>query len=121
MNRRTFHDITSLPDAWLVAAVRRDPPDEASLDVLVDRYWKPLFARCQILALNPQKASDLARETWRQVLRARRSLRPEENFPADLIKIATDLWRKSCLPAPHTGPMAESRLASLHAEISEDD
>jgi len=115
-----FRDITSWPDAWLVAAVRRDPPDEASLDVLVDRYWKHLFARCQILALNSQKAIDLARETWCQVLRPRRSLRSEGNFPADLIKIATKLWRKSHLPAPQTGPMTENRLASIHAEISKD-
>src|SRR5260221_8961843 len=28
-----FRDITSWPDAWLVAAIRRDPPDEASLEV----------------------------------------------------------------------------------------
>lgn len=32
------------PDAWLITAVRREPADEASLDVLVKRYWKTLFA-----------------------------------------------------------------------------
>jgi len=42
-------DVTAWSDAWLIAAVRRDPPDEAALDALVDRYWKALFGRCQML------------------------------------------------------------------------
>jgi len=120
-DRAKFRDVTSWPDARLVAAVQRDPPDEASLDVLVERYWKHLFARCRIMALNSQEAHELARETWCQVLRARHSLRPGGNFLADLTKVATNLWRNACRSAPQTGPMAENRLSSIVAGISNDD
>jgi hypothetical protein len=33
-----LRDPSSWPDGWLIAAVRRDPPDAAALDALVDRY-----------------------------------------------------------------------------------
>src|SRR2546426_684355 len=32
-----LREVAAWPDAWLVAAVRRDPPDVASLDALADR------------------------------------------------------------------------------------
>src|SRR5258705_12477411 len=75
------------PDAWLVNAVRRDPPDEASLNVLVTRYWKTLFARCQILTLDREAASDLAQEAWLRVLRARRTLEPDKSFHAYIVTV----------------------------------
>jgi RNA polymerase sigma-70 factor (ECF subfamily) len=108
------------PDTWLIAAVRREPPDEAALDVLVGRYWKALFARCQLLTLDAQKASDLAQETWCRVLRARRSLEPDGNFPAYLMTIAANLWRDWNRSARRAGPMAESQLASLDASVGPD-
>jgi len=107
----------SAPDAVLIAAVRRDPPDETALDTLVDRYWRILFARCQMLTLNREKASDLAQEAWCRVLRARHSLKPEGNFPAYLLTIATNLWRDANRSARRAGPMAEHRLASLDAAL----
>ncbi|MCI0534231.1 MAG: hypothetical protein L0Z50_03280 [Verrucomicrobiales bacterium] len=67
-------------DSRLIAAVRRDPPAQWALDALVDRYWKPLFGRCQMLTLNHQSASDLAQEAWCRVLRARHSLKPDGIF-----------------------------------------
>jgi RNA polymerase sigma factor (sigma-70 family) len=115
-----FYDINAWPDAWLVATVRRDPPDEAALDALVRRYWKALFARCQMMTLNSQKASDFAQESWCRVLRARHLLKPDGNFPAYLLTIATNLWRDSCRSAKRAGPMAEGRMASLDAEIPSD-
>jgi RNA polymerase sigma factor (sigma-70 family) len=115
-----FHDINQWPDAWLIAAVRRDLPNEPALDALVERYWKTLFARCQMLTLNAQKAGDLAQEAWCRVLRARRSLKPDGNFPAYLLTIAMNLWRDSCRSAKRAGAMAEGRLASLDAEIATD-
>jgi hypothetical protein len=57
-----LRDVETWTDAWLVAAIRQDPPDEEALDVIVDRYWKPLFARCQMLTLDGEKARDLAQE-----------------------------------------------------------
>src|SRR5262245_22525277 len=33
-------DINDWPDEWLIAAVRRDPPDVPALDVLAARHWK---------------------------------------------------------------------------------
>jgi RNA polymerase sigma-70 factor (ECF subfamily) len=103
------------PDAWLINAVRREPPDEASLDVLVTRYWKTLFARCQILTLDRDAASDLAQEAWLRVLRARSTLEPDGNFHAYIITVATNLWRDRNRTARRAGAMADSRLESLDA------
>jgi RNA polymerase sigma factor (sigma-70 family) len=101
------------PDAWLINAVRREPPDEAALDVLVTRYWKALFARCQILTLDRDAANDLAQEAWLRVLRARGTLQPDGNFRAYIITVATNLWRDGIRSARRAGPMADSRLESL--------
>jgi RNA polymerase sigma-70 factor (ECF subfamily) len=109
------------PDAWLIAAVKQDPPDEEALDALVDRYWKTLFGRCQMLTLHREKAADLAQDAWCRVLRARRSLKPDGNFPGYLMTIATNLWRDAQRSAQRAGPMAEQRLASLHAALPTDD
>ena len=114
-------DVDLWPDAWLIAAVRRDPPDEQALDSLVGRYWKSLFGRCQMLALDHHRASDLAQEAWCRVLRARRSLRPDGNFPAYLTAVATNLWRDSNRSARRAGPIAQDRMASLDAELPGDD
>jgi RNA polymerase sigma-70 factor (ECF subfamily) len=116
-----LRDVAGWPDAWLVAAVRQDPPDAEALDALVDRYWKPLFGRCQMLTLDSQRASDLAQEAWCRVLRARHSLKPDGNFPAYLATIATNLWRDSIRFTRRAGPMAPDRLASLDAELAGDE
>jgi RNA polymerase sigma factor (sigma-70 family) len=103
------------PDAWLINAVRREPPDAASLDVLVTRYWKTLFAHCQILTLDREAASDLAQDAWLRVLRARSTLEPDKNFRAFIATVATNLWRDRNRAARRAGAMADSRLASLDA------
>lgn len=115
-----LRDETNWPDAWLIAAVRCEPPDEAALDALVKRYWNRLCAHCQILTVNSQKAADLAQDAWCRVLRARRSLNPDGNFPAYLNTIATNLWRDHHRAARRAGPMAENRLASLDAPLSDE-
>jgi RNA polymerase sigma-70 factor (ECF subfamily) len=115
-----LRDITTWPDAWLVAGVRRDPPDAIALDTLVERHWKSLFARCQMLTLNTHNASDLAQDTWCRLLRARQSLKPDGNLPAYLATIATNLWRDKNRSAQRAGPMAGHRLASLDNAISND-
>jgi len=107
------------PDAWLINAVRREPPDEAALDVLVARYWKPLFARCQMLTLDRESASDLAQESWLRVLRARGMLEPDGNFQAYITTIATNLWRDRNRTARRAGAMAENRIESLDASDPE--
>jgi len=50
-------------DSWLIAKVRSEPPEAHALDALVERHWKQLFARCQLLTANPEKASQLAQAT----------------------------------------------------------
>jgi RNA polymerase sigma-70 factor, ECF subfamily len=117
----TLRDETAWSDVWLIAAVRRDPPDVKALDVLADRYWKPLFGRCQMLTLNHQKANDLAQEAWCRVLRARNTLKPGGNFPAFLTTVATNLWRDSNRSARRAGPLAEHRMASLDATFATED
>ena len=114
-------DVNAWEDAWLIAAVRRDPPDVAALDVLADRHWKPLFGRCQILTSNPEKAGDLAQQAWCRVLRARHTLKPGGNLPALLATIATNLWRDSNRSARRAGPLAEHRMKSLDAAFATED
>ena len=114
-------DVEAWPDAWLIAAVRGDLPDERALDVLVDRYWTRLFGRCQMLTLNPEEARDLAQEAWCRILKARQRLKVDGNFPAYLISIATNLWRDSLRFDKRAGPMARNRLAALDASLSNSD
>jgi RNA polymerase sigma-70 factor (ECF subfamily) len=108
-------------DAQLVSAVRRDSPDQAALDVLVARYWDAVFARCQMLTMNREKARDLAQATWCRLLRARDALNPDRNILAYLITIARNLFRDSYRAARRAGPMADCRLESLDAEHANDD
>jgi RNA polymerase sigma-70 factor, ECF subfamily len=109
------------PDAWLISAIRRDPPDEEALNALVDRYWKKLYARCRLLTVDPDSANDLAQESWLRVLRARRSIEPGGNFQAYIIAIATNLWRDKNRSAVRAGPVAENRMASLDAPVAADE
>jgi RNA polymerase sigma factor (sigma-70 family) len=108
------------PDAWLINAVRRDPPDEDALSALVDRYWKPLFARCRLMSADRESASDLAQEAWLRVLRARHSLEPDGNFHGYIITIATNLWRDRNRLAQRAGGAGEGNMASLDAAIAQD-
>ena len=103
------------PDAWLISAIRSEPPDERSLDVLVTRYWNALFARCQTLTLDRDSASDLAQDAWLRVLRSRATLEPDGNFHAYIRTVATNLWRDRNRTARRAGAMADNRLASLNA------
>src|SRR5437867_77830 len=113
-----LREVAAWPDAWLVAAVRRDPPDVPSLDALADRHWKPLFGRCYLLTMNREKASDLAQEAWCRVLRARHGLKPGGNFPAYLMTTAANIWRDSHRWSQRAGPMADDKLASLDESLS---
>jgi RNA polymerase sigma factor (sigma-70 family) len=115
--QETLGDVSTWPDASLVAAVRRDPPDEAALDALAERHWGPLYGRCQLLTLNHEKACDLAQEAWCRVLRARRMLKPEGNFPAYLAVTAMNIWRDWHRSARRAGPLADHRLTSLDATL----
>jgi RNA polymerase sigma factor (sigma-70 family) len=103
------------PDAWLISAIRCEPSDERSLDVLVMRYWKTLFARCHTLTLDRDSASDLAQDAWLRVLRSRGTLEPDGNFHAYISTVATNLWRDRNRTARRAGAMADNRLASLNA------
>ena len=116
-----FRDTAAWPDVWLVAAVRRDEPDAAALDVLANRYWKPLFARCHLLTLNHEKANDLAQQAWCRLLKARQGLKPGGNFPAYLMTVATNLWRDSQRAARRAGPLSDDQIASLDQALSADD
>lgn len=115
------HDVTSWSDAWLIAGARREPPDMAALDALVERYWKPLFGRCQLLTLDRHMASDLAQDTWLRVLRARHTLDPDGNFPAYVATIATNLWRDRNRGVRRAGPLADHRMASLDVAAPADE
>lgn len=113
-------ELASWSDAQLILAVRCEPPDEVALDILVERYWKSLFGRCQMLTLNHEKALDLAQAAWCRLLRNRHALKPDGNFPAYLITIAKNLFRDSCRTARRAGPMADHRLIPLDGLHSDD-
>ena len=102
-------------DAWLINAVRREPPDESALNVLVARYRRQLFARCLMLTSDSDAASDLAQESWLRVLRARGTLEPDGNFHAYIMTIATNLWRNRHRSASRAGAMSITRIESLDA------
>lgn len=110
-------DIARWPDNLLIAALHYDPPEERALDVLVERHWKHLFARCRMLTFDTERAADLAQETWHRVLRRRHSLKPEGNFAAYVSTVATNLWRDR----QRTGPMASDHLAALDGLVKNDD
>ncbi|MFL5598471.1 MAG: RNA polymerase sigma factor [Gemmatimonadaceae bacterium] len=109
------------PDAWLINAVRRDPPDESALNALVDRYWKPLYARCRMLTVDSDTARDLAQESWLRVLRARHSIHPDGHFQQYITTIATNLWRDMNRSAVRAGPMGDGRIASLDSSVAGDE
>jgi RNA polymerase sigma factor (sigma-70 family) len=121
----TISDRESANDSWsdaqLMGSVQCEPPDEKALDILVGRYWNSIFARCQLLTLNREKAFDLAQETWCRMLRNRRSLKSDGNFPAYLATIATNSFRDSCRTARRSGPLGEHRLVSLETPIDHGD
>ena len=109
---------SDLPDSRLIEAARGDPPDEVALDALVSRYWGALYARCEMLTMNRQSASDLAQEAWYRVLRARQRLDPNENFGGYLATIATNLWRDQTRAARRAQALATDRLLSLDSGVS---
>lgn len=113
--------VDSWLDAELLESVCGDIADETALGVLVTRYWDSLFARCQMLTLNREKALDLAQATWCRLLRNRQKLKADGNFPAYLATIATNLFRDSYRAARRAGPMADHRLESLNATCSNAD
>ncbi|MES1167013.1 MAG: sigma-70 family RNA polymerase sigma factor, partial [Pseudomonadota bacterium] len=116
-----LRDVSAWPDEWLLAAVRRDPPDAEALDELAHRYWQPAYARCRLLTMDADKARDLTQEAWRRVLRARQSLKPGGNFLSYLTTAAHNLWRDQHRTALRAGPMADNRLASLEADCATSD
>jgi DNA-directed RNA polymerase specialized sigma24 family protein len=109
------HQVEDWPDAMLVAEGRRDPPNVRALDVLIARHWKALFARCQMLTVDHERASNLAHAAWRQILQTGCGLHPDEDFRAHLIMTATNLWRQRA----ETLHLAGTVVA--HREFSADD
>ena len=109
------------PDTRLIDAVRRDPPDQAALDTLVDRYWRRLFGRCRLLTLDHDRATDLAQEAWCRVLRARHALKPEGNFPAYLATTAMNIWRDRLRSDHRRGTLSDGRVHSLQRALEGDD
>jgi RNA polymerase sigma factor (sigma-70 family) len=68
--------------------------------------------------MSDEDARDLAQSAWVRVLRARRSLDPDGNFPAYLSMVATNLWRDGHRSARRAGAMAPHRMASLDAPLA---
>jgi RNA polymerase sigma factor (sigma-70 family) len=114
-------DRSEWTDESLIEAVRGDPPDEGALDVLARRHWKPLFARCRMLATSDEDARDLAQSAWVRVLRARQALDPMGNFPGYLSAIATNLWRDQHRSARRAGAMSDRAIGSFEMSAGDGD
>jgi RNA polymerase sigma-70 factor (ECF subfamily) len=109
------------PDSWLISAVCGDEVDDTALQVLVDRHWRALYGRCERLTLDPERARDLAQETWTRLLRARTMLRPDGNFAGYVTTIATNIWRDQNRSHSRAAALADHRLLPLDAPSSTDD
>ncbi len=105
-------------EAALIEAVRRDPPDAAALQLLVDRHWRALVARCRLLTGSGDDARDLAQESWCRLLRSRHLLRPDGDLGGYLVTIATNLWRDDRRSRRRAGAIAPERLLSLDAPVA---
>jgi RNA polymerase sigma factor (sigma-70 family) len=124
--RQGVGDATDWPDSRLIAGVRRDPVDAQALDALIGRHWKPLFAQCQMLTVDPDQASDLAQAAWRHILQARQALQPDGDFRDYLFLTATNLWRERTqsahvakgVAAPRDGRPAAPRFVDNGEEVA---
>jgi RNA polymerase sigma-70 factor (ECF subfamily) len=113
--------LSTWPDSWLIAAVCDDEGDDAALQVLVDRHWRALYGRCELLTLDRERARDLAQETWTRLLRARTMLRPDGNFAGYVTTIATNIWRDQNRSHGRASALADHRLLPFDAPLSTDD
>jgi RNA polymerase sigma-70 factor (ECF subfamily) len=113
--------VSTWPDSWLISAVRGDEVDDTALQVLVDRHWRTLYGRCELLTLDRERARDLAQEAWTRLLRARTMLRPEGNFAGYVTTIATNIWRDQNRLNRNAAALADHRLLPLDARSSTDD
>ncbi len=113
--------VSTWPDSWLISAVCRDEVDDTALQALVDRHWRTLYGRCELLTLDRERARDLAQETWTRLLRARTRLRPDGNFAGYVRTIATNIWRDQNRSHRHAAALADRRLLPLDAHSSTDD
>lgn len=67
--------------------------DDLALNVLMDRWHKPLVAFIQRYAGNEQDALDLAQETFVRIYETRARYRPSARFSTYLFTIASNLCR----------------------------
>jgi DNA-directed RNA polymerase specialized sigma24 family protein len=119
--QQAIRDMVDWPDSWLIAAARREPVNVHALDTLIDRYWKPLFAHCRMLTVDPEQGAVLAQEVWRHLLQARPALPPTGDFRAHLTLTAAQLWRGQTR-SPHTSAaVATARDFSTEASQSDED
>jgi RNA polymerase sigma factor (sigma-70 family) len=88
--------VNGLADEAVMAEVQRG--DVPRLDVLFERYRKPLFNFYLRQTADPPLSEDLVQEVFYRVLRYRHTFQPESNFVTWLYQIArnarTDHFRK---------------------------
>jgi DNA-directed RNA polymerase specialized sigma24 family protein len=112
---QSVRQVEDWPDAMLIAEGLRDSPNFQALDVLIARHWKPLFAKCQMMTVNPEQASNLAQAAWQHILQTEHGLQPTKDFRAHLIMTATNLWRQQTQPLQLVGTVTAHREFSADA------
>jgi RNA polymerase sigma-70 factor (ECF subfamily) len=96
----------------LVQAARRGDP--TATGDLADRHWDRVFAFAYRLAANQTDAEDITQETFLRAFRNLRTYRPDGQFRAWLLRIATNLFldlRKSA----QARDVVSAELASMPA------
>ncbi len=78
--------LNELPDEELMAMYARD--EESAFEVLLARYRKPLFGFLFRYLGRPDKAEDVFQDVFYEVVRARKSFRPDSKFSYWLFRIA---------------------------------
>jgi len=76
-------------DVQLMLGVKQG--DEASFELLLQRYRRPLCHFLNRMVRDPGQAEDLAQEVFLRVYRARRDYEPSAKFTTWLFRIATNL------------------------------
>jgi RNA polymerase sigma-70 factor, ECF subfamily len=86
-------------DVQLMLGVKQG--DEASFELLLQRYRRPLCHFLNRMVRNAAQAEDLAQEVFLRVYRARREYEPSAKFTTWLFRIATNLALNSLRDGRH--------------------
>lgn len=84
--------------------------DSSACSVLVDRYWKRIYAFCYRYLHSPARAQELAQDTWLKVVEQIQTLKNPASFIAWLYQIARNLCHDERAKQKRQGSLTEEAL-----------